>query len=144
VGVAMSACSVNPEGKPKAILDTLPKLAGTDIGNIETGEDVFIDRNRGHCVLCHSVSGLTAEFQGNVGPDLSEVGARLTQDQIRIRIVDYERVKPDVLMPSYFRNTGLHQISDEQRGETLLSAQDIEDLVVYLSTLKQTHSVEVE
>lgn len=110
----------------------LTSLAGDPL----SGKNIFIKRDKGHCVLCHTIAGLKVEFQGNIGPPLSNVGARLTEGQIRLRLIDYERVKPGTLMPSYYRTDALNQVEQKYIGETLLSEQDIEDLTAYLKTLK--------
>ena len=108
------------------------------IGSAEDGAAIFAARTGGHCVLCHMVSGLDAEFQGNIGPELSAVGSRLTPAQLRLRIVDYDRVKPGTTMPPYYRTNDLHQVAPDYAGKTLLSAQDIEDIIAYLAQQKDT------
>jgi len=108
------------------------------VGNAARGEIIFAAREGGHCVLCHQIESLTAEFQGNVGPDLTYVGSRLTPAQMRLRIVDYDRVIPGTTMPSYYRTDNLHQLGQDYIGETLLSARDIEDIIAYLQTLKES------
>lgn len=103
----------------------------------EAGRSVFEDREQGHCVLCHAVEDLDAEFQGNVGPDLSNVGDRLSPAQIRFRIVDLQSIRPDTVMPSYYRLHDLNQVGAEYRGQTILSADQIEHLVTFLSAQRQ-------
>ncbi|MEL6755608.1 MAG: sulfur oxidation c-type cytochrome SoxX [Pseudomonadota bacterium] len=83
--------------------DAIPLPLISSPGDADRGAIVFSDRDQGHCVLCHVVSDLSVEFQGNVGPDLSNVGKRLSPGQLRLRIVDYQIVKPGTLMPSYYR-----------------------------------------
>ena len=102
------------------------------------GENIFAAREGGHCILCHQVESLPAEFQGNVGPDLTYVGSRLTPAQMRLRLVDYDRVKPGTTMPSYYRKDNLNQVGVDYIGQTLLSAQDIEDIIAYLASLKES------
>lgn len=106
-------------------------------GDASAGEIVFSSRDGGHCVLCHRIDALEAEFQGDLGPDLSFVGDRLSPDQIRLRIVDYEQVLPAVTMPSYFRIHDLNQVGHEFEGQTVLTAQQVEDLVAFLSLRKE-------
>ncbi len=101
-------------------------------GDAARGEQIFASRESGHCILCHQVEGLGAEFQGNIGPDLSAVGSRLTAAQMRLRIIDYQAVQPGALMPSYYRIHDLHQVGEAYSGETILSAQEIEDIIAYL------------
>ena len=113
--------------------DAIPTRLSADPGLAERGREIFIDRERGHCVLCHAVDGLEAEFQGNVGPDLSSVGERLSPGQLRLRIVDYQIVRPGTLMPSYYRIHDLYQVADKYQDEPILTATEVEDLVTYLS-----------
>lgn len=103
-------------------------------GNADAGRAEFVARDGGHCVLCHAIEGLDAEFQGNVGPELTGLGARLSPGQIRYRIVDAQQIWPDTVMPSYYRIGGLSQVGAEFEGEPALSAQQIEDLVAFLSS----------
>ena len=105
-------------------------------GDASRGQAVFADREQGHCILCHAVSSLDADFQGDVGPDLTTVGARLTPGQIRLRVADAQRIWPETVMPSYYRTGGLIQVGEAYEGKPALSAQQIEDLVAYLSALR--------
>ena len=116
--------------------DAIPQPLISSPGDAASGALVISDRGQGHCVLCHVVSDLSVEFQGNVGPDLSNVGKRLSPGQLRLRIVDYQIVKPGTLMPSYYRTDNLYQVSETYIGDPVLSAQAVEDLVAYLSDLK--------
>lgn len=115
-----------------AIVEPLTKTTGDAI----RGEKLFVSREEGHCILCHKVDGLEAEFQGDVGPDLSFVGDRLNAGQLRLRIADYQLVRPGALMPSYFRTHDLHQVGEAYVGETVLTAQQVEDIVAYLADRK--------
>ncbi|AXE64958.1 sulfur oxidation c-type cytochrome SoxX [Hyphomonas sp. CACIAM 19H1] len=114
--------------------DAIPASLTGEAGRVADGQAEFVSREGGHCVLCHRIEGLQAEFQGNVGPDLTGVGARLTEDQIRLRIVDAQRIWPDTVMPSYYRTGGLRQVGREYEGQPALTARQIEDLVAYLSS----------
>lgn len=119
-------------------VDEIAKPLEGLIGDAQRGVSVFESREGGHCLLCHMVDTSRAEFQGSLGPDLSTVGSRFTAAQLRLRIVDYDRVKPGTTMPSYFRTENLTQVGPEYAGRTMLSAQDIEDIIAYLETLKET------
>jgi len=46
------------------------------------------------------------------------------------------RVKPQATMPSYYRTEGLSQVAAQYRDKTVLTAQDVEDVIAYLGTLK--------
>ncbi len=117
--------------------DTIPASLSDTVSSSEVGETVFVDRDQGHCVLCHQNDGLDAEFQGNVGPDLSTVGDRLTAAQIRLRLVDLQSLIPNTVMPSYYRLHDLNQVQVQFQGQTILSAEQIEHLVAYLASRTQ-------
>lgn len=137
--VALSACGGDvPEllTSDQIVGDTIPVSLTGMKGDPIQGERVFADRDQGHCVLCHTVAGLDASFQGNLGPDLSTLGDRLDAAQIRLRIVDYQIIRPGAVMPSYYRNHALYQVQEEYVGTTILTAQQVEDLVAYLSQLE--------
>lgn len=109
----------------------------TDIaGDPERGAEIFVARERGHCVLCHAVDGLDAEFQGDVGPTLTGVGARLSPGQLRLRIADPARLWPDTVMPPYYRVSGLNQVAGAYQGQPVLNPQEVEDVIAYLSGLR--------
>jgi sulfur-oxidizing protein SoxX len=98
------------------------------------GRELFASREAGHCVLCHAVPGVA--IAGDVGPSLAGVGSRLAPGQIRLRIADITRVNPEALMPSFHRTEGLVRVAPQYAGKPVLSAQQVEDLVAYLGTLR--------
>lgn len=104
-------------------------------GDPARGKAVVVGRDS-NCLLCHHVpdSGVTA--MGNLGPPLQGVGGRLTAGQLRLRLVDSRRVNPESIMPSYHRVDGMERVADEHRGKPVLNAQQIEDAVAYLRTLR--------
>jgi sulfur-oxidizing protein SoxX len=131
--------------KPAAalILAALPCLAAAGdalelplaaAGDAQRGRGVFVQREQGHCVICHVVAGLAPA--GNVGPALDGVGARFTAAQLRQRVVDITRVKPDAAMPAFHRREGLHRVAAAYAGKPLLDAQQVEDVVAFLGDLK--------
>lgn len=96
----------------------------------------MVDRQVGLCLLCHSGPFPEQRFMGDLAPDLAGVGARLSAAQIRLRIVDPGRVNPATIMPAYFKTEGLQRVAPAFRGKTLLTAQQIEDVIAFLVTLK--------
>ena len=112
-----------------------PPLTGT-AGDPVAGRRIVLDRHVGLCLLCHSGPFPEERFQGNLAPDLTGVGARLSAGEIRLRIVDASRVNPNTVMPPYFRTENLDRVAPAYRGKTVLSAQQIEDVVAFLATLK--------
>jgi sulfur-oxidizing protein SoxX len=94
------------------------------------------NRQLGLCLLCHSGPFPEERFQGNLAPDLTAVGARFSEGQIRQRIVDPTKVNPQSIMPAYYKSEGLARVAPAYRGKTILNAEQIEDVVAYLSGLK--------
>ena len=116
--------------------DSLPSPLTGAAGDAARGRAIVLDRQLGLCLLCHSGPFPQERFQGDLAPNLAGVGARLSEGQIRLRIVDASRVNPQTIMPAYFRTEGLTRVTPSQRGKTVLSAQQIEDVVAFLVTLK--------
>lgn len=104
-------------------------------GDPVAGRALVADRQRAACVLCHVVPGAAEAEMGNLGPSLEGVGSRLSAGQLRLRLVDPTRVRPEVAMPAFFRKD-LNEVAAAYRGQTLLSAQQIEDAVAWLESLK--------
>ena len=128
IGVMAVGCSVQPVAMDR--MET--PLAAP--GDAARGREVFISREGGHCVLCHAVPGV--EVAGNFGPALAGVASRLTPAQIRLRVADITRVNPDAVMPAFHRTAGLRRVAPEYRDRPVLSGQQVEDVVAWLSTLK--------
>jgi sulfur-oxidizing protein SoxX len=105
-------------------------------GDAKRGEAIVLDRTLSSCVLCHVVPDPERRPMGNIAPPLAGVGARLNAGQIRLRLVDSTLVNPDSVMPPYYRIEGLHQVAATVRGKPILNAQQIEDMVAWLLTLK--------
>ena len=116
--------------------DTLPSSLTGTAGDAGRGRKIVLDRHVGLCLLCHSGPFPEERFQGDLAPNLSGVGARLSAGQIRARIVDASRVNPNTIMPPYFRTENLQRVAPAYRGKTVLSAEQIEDVVAFLITLK--------
>ena len=55
--------------------DAIPAPLAGLTGSPGQGREVFVDRQGGHCVLCHQVATLDAPFQGDIGPALDDIGA---------------------------------------------------------------------
>jgi sulfur-oxidizing protein SoxX len=107
-------------------------------GDAERGLKIVTNRQLGLCLLCHSGPYPQERFQGTMAPDLTGAGARWNEGQLRLRMVDAARINPDTIMPPYYRLDGLTRVAAGFRGKTILSAEQIEDVVAYLMTLKDT------
>jgi sulfur-oxidizing protein SoxX len=103
-------------------------------GDPVRGRAIVGNRQVGLCLLCHSGPFPEERFQGNLAPDLRDAG-RLGEAQLRARLVDPARFNPQTIMPAYYRTEGT-RVAPSYRGKPVLSAEQIEDVVAYLSTLK--------
>ncbi|MEM1434245.1 MAG: sulfur oxidation c-type cytochrome SoxX [Pseudomonadota bacterium] len=101
-------------------------------GNANRGRAVFLDRQRGHCLLCHQYSAVDEGFQGNIGPSLDGVGNQLSAAALRYRLVDSTRLNPQTVMPAYHRQGGFRDVAPAFRNRPVLTAQEIEDLIAFL------------
>ena len=105
-------------------------------GNAEAGRAIVANRQVGLCLLCHSAPIPEERFQGNLAPDLAGVGDRYTRSELRQRIADSSAINPSTIMPSYAKTAGLARVAPAYRDKPIFTAQQIEDVVAYLATLK--------
>jgi len=121
--------------------DALPESLTGAQGDPARGRGIVASRQVGLCLLCHSGPFPEERFQGNLAPDLAGAGKRWSEGQLRLRIVDSGRLNPATIMPAYHRTEGpgtegLVRVAPAWRGKPVLSAQQIEDVVAFLMTLK--------
>ena len=115
--------------------DTMPGPLTGAKGDPARGRAIVSDRQVGMCLLCHSGPFPEEPFQGNLARDLKNAG-RLTEGEVRLRIVDSSRIDPQSIMPAYYRSEGLARVAPAYRGKTILSAAQVEDVVAFLMTLR--------
>jgi L-cysteine S-thiosulfotransferase len=116
--------------------DDLPASLTGAKGDPARGRAIVANRQVGLCLLCHSGPFPEERFQGNLAPDLRGVGARLSEGEIRMRLIDPARANPQTIMPAYFKTDGLARVAPSYKDKPVLSAEQIEDVVAYLVTLK--------
>ncbi|WP_298269536.1 sulfur oxidation c-type cytochrome SoxX [uncultured Bradyrhizobium sp.] len=135
---AFAACApVSAEQlRPYTVIgDAIPaSLTGTK-GDATRGRSLIVERSS-TCILCHSGPFPEQAFQGDLAPNLSGSGARWSEGQLRLRLVDASRLDAATIMPSYYRVDGLTRVGAAWRGKPILSAEQIEDIVAYLETLR--------
>ncbi|MCX8226045.1 MAG: sulfur oxidation c-type cytochrome SoxX, partial [Sulfitobacter sp.] len=112
--------------------------------NPEEGAKIVGSKKLGNCVACHEVSALPdIAFQGLIGPSLDGAGDRWSEAELRGIVANAKMMFEGTMMPSFYKDTGYirpgkgytGKAADETLGP-LLSAQQIEDVVAYLATLK--------
>lgn len=106
-------------------------------GDAARGRAIIVDRQKGFCLLCHSGPFPEQRFMGNLAPDLSGVGKRYTAGELRLRVAHPAQVLPNTIMPAYFETDGLTRVAKPFQGKTILDAQQLDDVVAFLATLKE-------
>jgi sulfur-oxidizing protein SoxX len=123
--------------RPYAVVgDAIPQSLTGAKGDVERGRNIVVNRQVGLCLLCHSGPFPEEKFQGTLAPDLKGTGARWSEGQLRLRIVDASHLNPDTIMPPYYRIDGLTRVAPAFQGKPVLTAEQIEDVVAYLATLR--------
>ena len=116
--------------------DAIPASLTGAKGDPARGRAIVANRQVGLCLLCHSGPFPEEKFQGTLAPDLKGAGSRSNEGQLRLRIVDASRLNPETIMPPYYRIEGLTRVAPAFAGKPVLSAEQIEDVVAYLATLR--------
>lgn len=132
-----ATAAIAQELRPYAVAgDGIPDSLTGVAGDPNRGRALVVDRSS-TCVLCHSGPFPEARFQGDLAPDLTGAGSRWSASQLRLRLVDASRLNPMTIMPSYYRIEGLNRVGSNWRGKPILTAEQIEDIVAYLSGLRE-------
>ena len=119
----------------EAVGDGIPQALAAP-GDAARGRALLLARDPANCILCHGLTDAAVRFAGNLAPPLDGAGSRLTLAQLRLRVADSSRINPETIMPAYYKTTGLRAVASAYQGKPVLTAQQVEDVVVYLSTLK--------
>jgi sulfur-oxidizing protein SoxX len=117
--------------------DAIPDSLTGKPGDAARGRTIVADRSVGLCLLCHNAPIPEERFQGNLASDLAGAGTRWSEGQLRLWLVDASRMKPDTIMPPYYRLDRLQRVASIFAGKPILNARQIEDVVAYLASLKQ-------
>ena len=117
--------------------DSIPAPLTGAKGDVLRGRAIVANRQVGLCLLCHSGPFPEERLQGTIAPDLKGAGARWSEGQLRLRIVDAARVNSSTIMPPYYRIDGLHRVATVLQGRPVLTAEQIEDVVAFLATLRE-------
>ena len=133
VSLAAQAQTLVPYRIEKGAIAT--SLTGVK-GDPAKGRAIVVERQKGLCLLCHSGPFPEERFQGDLAPNLAGTGSRLSEGEIRLRMVDSTKVNEKTIMPPYYRNEGLERVAANYKAKTLLNAQEIEDVIAFLVSLK--------
>ncbi len=133
---AASPCAAQDALRPYELVgDAIPKSLTGAPGDPERGRAVVVKREN-TCLLCHSGPFPEQRFQGDLSPNLKGTGSRWSEGELRLRLVDASRLNPATIMPSYYKLDGLTRVASNFRGKPVLTAEQIEDVVAYLLTLR--------
>jgi sulfur-oxidizing protein SoxX len=133
--VALSVAAA-PQPRYTIVGDAIPAPLAAMPGDPARGRAIIVNRQLGLCLLCHSGPFPEEKLQGTLAPSLAGAGSRSSVGQLRLRIVDAGHLNPDTIMPSYYRTEGLTRVAPAFAGKSVLSAEQIEDVVAFLATLR--------
>jgi L-cysteine S-thiosulfotransferase len=137
VALVASAAPSHAELVPYKIAgDAIPASLTGGPGDAARGRAIVANHNTGLCLLCHSGPFPEDKFQGTMAPDLAGAGARWSEGQLRLRIVDASKFNPATIMPPFYRVDHLTRVAPAFRDKPVLTAVEVEDVVAYLMTLK--------
>jgi L-cysteine S-thiosulfotransferase len=131
-------CAASAQGLRTYVVvgDAIPESLTGMPGDAAQGRALVVDRTS-TCILCHSGPFPEQKFQGDLAPSLAGAGSRWSEGQLRLRLVDASSLNPATIMPSYYRVEGLVRVGQAWRGKPILSAEQIEDIVAYLASLRE-------
>jgi sulfur-oxidizing protein SoxX len=140
-GVSLAVAAAADTGSPRlaafeVLGDGIPHAIGGATGDADRGRTLILRRESANCLVCHALPDPGVRFSGNVGPSLGGVARTLSVAQLRLRVVDIMRINPGTVMPSYYRTDGFDRVAAAYRGRPILDANQVEDIVAYLATLK--------
>lgn len=137
-GLPAAAETVSPEAVKITEDGTLAESLTGKSGDATAGKKAFVGRKLGNCLACHVNKDTSdQQFHGEVGPPLDGVAGRHEPAALRAILVNPKAVFGDqTLMPSFYRTTGFNRVNKKFKGKTILSAQQVEDVLAYLLTLK--------
>lgn len=115
---------------------SIPQPLTDKPGDPERGKEIAINRKQGNCLACHKISGVDQPFQGEVGPRLDGIASVRSEGELRLQIVNAKAFNPDTIMPAFYKADGFHRVMDKFKGKTVLSAQQVEDILAFVMTLK--------
>ena len=135
--LSLPAAAQEPLKAFTVVGDAIPASLTRAKGDPARGRAIVINRQVGLCLLCHSGPFPEERLQGTMAPDLKGTGTRWSEGQLRLRIVDAGRLNPLTIMPPFYRIDSLQRVAPSFRGKPVLTAEQIEDVVAFLATLRE-------
>ncbi|GAA0297964.1 sulfur oxidation c-type cytochrome SoxX [Rhodovulum strictum] len=113
-------------------------------GDPEAGAKVMTTASLGNCVACHLIEAMPAvQFPGTIAPALDGAADRWTEAELRGLLVNAKMTFDATFMPAFYKTEGFIRPGDGYTGKApesdlppILSAQQIENIVAYLLTLR--------
>jgi sulfur-oxidizing protein SoxX len=135
----MAGAMVVAPGEVELVDGVSANLLTDQPGDPAAGKDAMADRKMGNCLACHvNTDQAEHEFQGEIGPPLDGVAERWAPEELRAILIDSKAVFGDqTVMPAFYKIIDDETVDEEFVGTTILDAQQVEDIVAYLSTLKE-------
>ena len=107
-------------------------------GDPAAGRKVFMNRKQGNCLACHANEDMSDQsFHGEVGPALDGVADRWEAAELRGIVVNSKMMFEGTIMPAFYKDDGFERNLKKFQGKSILNAQQVEDVVAYLLTLKE-------
>ena len=138
LGLAFNTNAIAAEKMVKFVMKdgAIAKSLTGKPGNAVNGRKLAIKRKLGNCLACHVLPIPEQAYHGLIGPELNGVASRLSEGEIRMRIVNPKMANPDTIMPAFYKNEGFERVLKKFKGKSMLTASQVEDLVAYTMTLK--------
>ncbi len=114
-------------------------------GDMAAGEKTMINKKKGNCLACHVLTKWKVKAEktpksyadmGLLAPPLDGAADRYTEGELRMLVVNAKQAFPDTIMPGFYRTSDLHRVAGKFKGKTVISAQDVENILAVLLTLK--------
>lgn len=139
IGVSGAHAGAMKPGEVKIVDGAVATPLTDQAGDPEKGRQWFLGRKLGNCLACHVNADMAKEpYHGEVGPPLDGVADRWKPEELRAILVNSkEALSPDTIMPSFYRDSGFNRVAEQFAGKTILTAQQVEDVIAYLTTLKE-------
>ena len=151
LAVALAVAGVTPamtEIMPTDVAFTDGRIEGSLTGvpgDPANGIKVMTTNALGNCVACHTIAALPdVQFPGDIAPPLDGVADRWSEAELRGIVANAKMTFDGSFMPAFYKTEGFVRPGDAYSGKApegdlppILTAQQIEDVVAYLLTLKE-------